>query len=84
MGVGQSEVSAVTHRMIGLGFAVPTALAIVLGIVLALGGASLARYLGQVDQAKATPSVTGSRATAELPNSDARLTRVHMLLSNMK
>ena len=70
-----------THKVIGLGFVIPTALAIVLGIVLAVGGVYLGHYLGSVDQAEANRSVA-NRST-ELPP-DGRLSRVHLLLSNMK
>ncbi|MGA7999530.1 MAG: hypothetical protein WCA28_32095 [Bradyrhizobium sp.] len=72
-----------THKVISLRFAIPTALAIVLGIVLAIGGVYLGHYFGPVDQAEANQSVTGSRGTDE-PNPDGRLSRVHLLLSNMK
>ena len=73
-----------THKVISLSSVIPTALAIVLGIVLALGGVYLGHYLGPVDQAKANQSVAGSRGIAELPNPDGRLSRVHVLLSNMQ
>jgi hypothetical protein len=73
-----------THKVISRNFVIPTVLAIVLGIVLAFGGVYLGHYLGPVDQAEANQSVAGSRGTAELPNLDRRLSRVHVLLSNMK
>ena len=69
-----------THKVISLGFVIPTALAIVVGIVLAVGGVYLGHYLGSVDQAD-NRSVA-DRST-ELPP-DGRLSRVHLLLSNMK
>ena len=72
-----------THKVISLSFVIPTALAIVLGIVLAVGGVYLGRYLGPVDQAEANQSVAGSRGSTELPP-DGRLSRIHLLLSNMK
>jgi hypothetical protein len=73
-----------THKMISLHFVIPTVLAIVLGIVLAFGSVYLGRYFGPVDQAEANQPVAVSRGTAELSNPDGRLSRVHLLLSNMK
>ena len=73
-----------THKVISLRFVIPTTLAIVLGIVLAVGGVYLGHYLGPLDQAEANQSVAGSRGIAELPKPDGRLSRVHVLLSNMK
>jgi len=81
---GRSKrVSAMTHKVISPSFVIPTALAIVLGIVLAVGGVYLGHYLGPVDQAEANQSVAGSRGSTELPP-DGRLSRIHLLLSNMK
>jgi len=71
-----------THKVISLRFVIPTALAIVLGIVLAVGFVYLGHYLGPV--AEANQSVAGGRGIAELANPDGRLSRVHLLLSNMK
>ena len=73
-----------THKVITLKFVIPTVLVIGLGILLAVGAVYLRHYLGPVDQAEANQSVAGSRGTAELPNLDRRLSRVHLLLSNMK
>jgi hypothetical protein len=73
-----------THKVISPGFVIPTVLAIVLGIVLAVGGVYLGHHLGPVDRAEANQSVAGSRGIAELPNPDGRLSRVHVLLSNMR
>jgi hypothetical protein len=73
-----------THKVISLSFVIPTVLAIVLGIVLAVGSVYLGHYLAPVDQEEANQSVAGSRGIAELPNPDRRLSRVHLLLSNMK
>ena len=73
-----------THKVISLSFVIPTALAIVLGIVLAVGGVYLGHYLGPTDQARANQPVAGSSGVAELPNPDGRFSRVHLLLSNMK
>ena len=72
-----------THKVISLSFVIPTALAIMLGIVLAVSGVYLGHYLGPDDQAKANP-VAGKSGVAELPNPDGRLSRVHLLLSNMR
>lgn len=73
-----------THKMISLSFVIPTLLAIVLGIVLAFCSVYLGHYFGPVDQAEANQPVAVSRGIAELPNLDRRLSRVHLLLSNMK
>jgi hypothetical protein len=73
-----------THKAITLKFVVPTVLAVVLGILLAFGAVYLGHYLGPVDQSEAQNFVAGSRGIAELPNPDGRLSRVHLLLSNMK
>jgi hypothetical protein len=73
-----------THKVISPSFVIPTVLAIVLGIVLAVGGVYLGYHLGPVDRAEANQSVAGSRGIAELPNPDGRLSRVHVLLSNMR
>jgi len=51
-----------THKAITLEFAVPTVLAIALGIVLSIGAVYLTdKYLGPIDQAEAHHSVAGSR-----------------------
>jgi hypothetical protein len=42
------------------------------------------KYPAPVDPAEADHSVAGSRGIAELPNPDARLSRVRLLLSSMK
>jgi hypothetical protein len=73
-----------THKGITLKFVVPMVAAIALGIVLAVGGVYLGHYLGPVDRAEADQSGVGSHGIAELPNPDGRLSRVHVLLSNMK
>ena len=67
-----------THRIIGPSFLIPTALAIVLGIGLAVGGVYFGHYFVPVDQAEA---VAGSRGSTD---PDGHLSRVHVLLSNMK
>ena len=72
-----------THKAITLQFVVPTVLApIALGI--SIGAIYLkVKYLVLIDQAEANRAVAGS-GSAELPNPDGRLSRVHMLLSRMK
>ena len=72
------------HKVITLKFVIPTVLAIVLGMLLAVGAVYLGRHIGSPDQPEANQSVAGSREVAELPNADGRLSRVHLLLSNMK
>ena len=71
-----------THKLISPGFVISTVLAVVLGIVLAIGGVYLGHYFGPVDQAEANQSAAGGRENTELPNPDRRLSRVHVLLSN--
>jgi len=73
-----------THKAITLKFVVPTVLAIVLGILLAFGVDYLGHHHGPVDQSEARHFVAGNRGIAELPTPDARLSRVHLLLSNTK
>jgi hypothetical protein len=73
-----------TDKVISLSFVIPTALAAVLGIALAVGGVYLGHYLGPADQAKANQPVAGGSEIADLPNPEGRLSRVHLLLSNMK
>jgi hypothetical protein len=71
-----------TEKAITLQFVVPTGLAaIALGI--SIGAIYLTvKHLVLTDQAD--HAVAGSRGSAELPNPDGRLSRVHMLLSRMK
>jgi len=73
-----------THKAITFQFVVPTVLAaIALGIW--IGAVYLTvKYLVLIDQAEANHVVAGGRRSAELPNPDGRLSRVHMLLSRMK
>jgi hypothetical protein len=73
-----------THKAITLNFVIPTVLAIVLGILLAVGAVYLGHYLGSIDQPEAHHFAASSRGIAELPNPDGRLSRVHLLLSNTK
>jgi hypothetical protein len=72
-----------THRAITLQFVVPTVLAaIALGIW--IGAVYLTvKYLVPIDQAEANNSVAGGRGSAELPNPDRRLSRVHLLLDRL-
>jgi hypothetical protein len=71
-----------THKAITLQFVVPTVF-IALGI--SIGAIYLTvKHLVLVDQAEANHPAVGSRGSAELPNPDGRLSRVHMLLSRMK
>ena len=69
-----------THKMISLNFLIPTALAIVLGIVLVVGGVYFGHYLVPRGQTEAKQFVVGSGGT----DPDGRLSRVHLLLSNTK
>jgi hypothetical protein len=72
-----------THKAITLKFVVPTVLAVALGIT--IGAAYLTdKRLVATDQAEVNQSVAGSRGGAESPNSDARLSRVRLLLFDMK
>jgi hypothetical protein len=58
---GSKRVSAMTHRVFTLEFVVPTVLAIMLGIALAICTVYLTdSYLGPIDQAEADYSVAGS------------------------
>jgi hypothetical protein len=72
-----------THKVITLKLVVPTVLALTLG--LSIGFVYVTdKHLLPADRAAADRSVAGSRAIAELPNPDGRLSRVHLLLSGMK
>jgi hypothetical protein len=71
-----------THKAITLEFVVPTAVA--LGISLSIGAVYLKDKYFPINQAEANHSVAGSRGIDVLPNSDARFSRVHVLLSSMK
>jgi hypothetical protein len=72
-----------THKVITLKLVVPTVLALALGI--SIGAVYLTdKLLVPTDQAEANHSVAGSGGITELPNSDGRLSRVHLLLSGMK
>ena len=72
-----------TDKAITLIFVVPTVLAIALGT--SIGAAYLTdKYFVATDQAEANQSVAGSRGIAEPPNPDGRLSRVRLLLFDMK
>jgi hypothetical protein len=68
-------------KEITLKFVVPMVVAIALG--LSIGAAYLTdKYNVLIDQTSANQSA--GRGIAELPKPDGRLSRVHLLLSNMK
>jgi hypothetical protein len=69
-----------TNKAITSKFVVPTALAIALGIMISIG----AVHFTPIDQVDANHSVGSSRGIAALPNPDVRLSRVRLVLSNMK
>jgi hypothetical protein len=71
-----------THKAITLKFVVPTAVA--LGIILSIGTVYLKDKYFPINQAEADHSVAGSGGIDALPNSYARFSRVHVLLSSMK
>ena len=72
-----------THEAITLKFVVPAVLAVALGI--SIGAAYLTyKHLVATDQAEANHSIAGSRGIAESPSPDARLSRVRLLLFDMK
>ena len=73
-----------THKVISLRFAIPTVLAIVLGVFLAVGVVYIGHHLRPVDQSEVNQPLAGGRKAAELPKADGRLSRVHLLLSTMK
>jgi hypothetical protein len=68
----------VTHKAITLKFVVPTAVA--LGIILSIGAVYLKDKYFPINQGEANHSVAGSGGIDVLPNSYARLPRVHVLL----
>ena len=70
-----------THKAITLKFVVLTVLAITLGIMVSVGAVRLKdKHPVVIDR----HAVAGSGGFAELPNPDARLSRVRMVLSSMK
>jgi hypothetical protein len=71
-----------THKAITLKFVVPITVA--LGIILSIGAVYLKDKYFPINQAEADHSVAGSGGIDALPNSYARFSRVHMLLSSMK
>ena len=70
-----------THIAIAFKFVVLTVLAIALGIMISIGATHLRDKHPVPTDRQAS---AGSREIAELPNPDLRLSRVHLLLSNMK
>jgi hypothetical protein len=66
------------HKAINLKFVVPTVLVLALGISIG------AIYLPDKHLVPVEYPVAGSGGIADLPNSDGRLSRVHLLLSGMK
>ena len=73
-----------THKAITLKFVVLTGVAVALGIMVSLGAVHLQDKYFPITQAEANRSVAGSGRIDVLPNSDGRLSRVHVLLSSMK
>jgi hypothetical protein len=70
-----------TQKAITLKFFVPEVLAVAFGIIILIGIIYFAhRYPVPTVRADANHSVAGSRQSAELPNPDVRLWRVHLLL----
>jgi len=70
-----------TQKAITLKFVVPEVLAVAFGIIILIGIVYFThKYPVSIDQAEANHFVTGSRASAELPNADERLWRVRVLL----
>jgi hypothetical protein len=70
-----------TRKAIILQFVVPTVSAIVVGIVISIGFAYLTgKYPVPTNQAEAHHPVAVTRGSAELPYTDERLWRVHVLL----
>jgi hypothetical protein len=74
-----------TDKAITLKFVVPTALAIALGIMISIGTFLFAEKsavpLGRLD---ANQSDTNSRGIAAWPNPEVQLSRVRLVLFNMK
>ena len=68
-----------TRKAITLKFVVPTAVGILL-----IGAVYLKDKYFPINQAEASHSVAGSGGIDVLPNSDGRLSRLHVLLSIMK
>jgi ABC-type amino acid transport system permease subunit len=75
----------IRNKVRNLEIVVPTVLAVVLAIVLSIGAIYLTEiFLGPIEQVEAHQSVAASGGIADLPNSDRRLSRLHLLLSGMK
>ena len=74
-----------TKKAITFGFVVPELLAVALGIIILISISYLTqKYPLPIVQPNTDDSVAGKRDSAELPNPDVRLSRVHLLLSGMK
>ena len=70
-----------TQRATTLKFVVPEMVAVVFGIIILIGIIYLThKYPIPTVHADVSHSVAGSRGSAELPNPDVRLWRVHLLL----
>jgi hypothetical protein len=70
-----------TQKAIFFKFVVPTVSTIVVGIVISTAFVYLTgKYPTPTNQVQARPSVAISRGSAELPYTDERLWRVHVLL----
>jgi hypothetical protein len=70
-----------TQKAITLRFVIPEALAVAFGIIILIGIVYFTyKYPGPIDQADASHFITAGRGSAELPNTDGRLWRVHVLL----
>ena len=78
LGAGSERMSATMHKAITLKFAIPTAL------ILALGISISAVHLPDKHLVPVDYFVASSGGITELPGSDGRLSRVHLLLSGMK
>jgi hypothetical protein len=70
-----------TQKAINLKFVVPEMLAVAFGIIILIGVVYFRhKYPAPTVQAEANHSAAGGRRSAELPNPDMRLWRVHLLL----
>lgn len=70
-----------TQKAINFKLVIPTVSAIAFGTIVLIGVVYLKdRYPLPIDRAEASQSVAGNRRSAELPGSDGRLWRIHVLL----
>ena len=73
-----------TQKAITLRFVVPEVLAVAFGITISIGVVYLRdKYPVRVVQAETNHSVARERGSAELPNPDGRLSRVHLLMRRL-